>query len=175
MSVAPVRVSNGAPWTPSGQQSENKMKNLPTSRLASVLVVIGTVCSCAAYDDASLMTTSSMRAVCASQGYLRANGYLDYRPEEVSQIQLELWDRIRYETDGQMDWSSLLNDRHRTYSEKLYGVTKQDQDFLVLYRLEFNFSCVRVSPDLDVHLHEAPCRPSRWHIRRIDERELTCS
>ena len=103
-----------------------------------MLVIVGALCSCATYDDASLMT-NALRAVCASQEYLKANGYLDHRPEEISQIELELWDRIRYEADGQMDWPSLLNDRHRTYSERLYGVTQRGDDFLVLYRVGSDF------------------------------------
>lgn len=148
--------------------------HISTARLAFVLGIIGAGCSYGTHDHSPL-TTSSLRAVCASQEYLRANGYLDHRPQDPSQIELELWDRIRYEADGKLDWSSLLNDRYRTYSEKLYGVTRSGEDFIVLYRFGSDFSCVRVSPNLDVHLHEAQCKPSLRGVRRIDEHELACS
>ncbi len=115
-------------------------------------------------------------AACASQDFLRGNGYLDEAPTlRRERIQLELWDRVTYEKQGRIDWDSLLASRRGRFAGKLRGVKKDREDYVVVYRSEKDFACVRVSSDLkSIHVSEAPCKPAARTLLSIQEGDLVC-
>lgn len=122
----------------------------------------------------SLIGPDQIQVVCAAQRHLLDNGYLD-RTADKSKIVLELWDRLKYEKDGVMDWDALFADRRGSYSGRLFGVMSQDGDYLVVYRFAESFACVRVSNDMrSVFKNEANCKPDQSSVARLDERSLNC-
>lgn len=131
------------------------------AKLTCLLWFLAMCVACSHLPSSPQMTDEQRLAVCTSQKYLRSNGYLD-RVEAIdtSGIELEMWDKVKYEKNGHMDWASLLSDRQDKFSRKLHAVKQDNEDFLVIYRNDQSFSCVRVSADFrSIHLHEANCAP----------------
>jgi hypothetical protein len=123
----------------------------------------------------SVANSPEVRAACASQVYLQSNGYLaPLKTFEPLAIDLELWDRLKYENKGEMDWQRLLKDRQGRFFGRLYGAGRRDDGYLVFYKIENNFSCVTVSADFsESDLREANCR-LRAPITRLNERDAKC-
>lgn len=104
-------------------------------------------------------------AICKSIHYLQRNGFLE-DPADKNEIDLQLWDKMKYSNNGVMDWNKLLRDRQGHYINTLYGYVKDGEDYLVFFSDESAFSCVRVSEDMsEVQLTEANCKPSDKTVR----------
>ena len=114
----------------------------------------------------SNISEKQMQAICASQRYLDINGYLDStKIPDKNKITLEMWEPISYEHNGQIDWDALLSDRHGTYVGKLYGVTEDNNDYTVFYRLAYN--------NYSFYMHESNCRLNK-HVLRVNEKTIQC-
>ena len=131
--------------------------------------------SCSSLTGDMHLTDEQSLAVCASQRYLKRNGYLDSGDRiDTSKIDLELFDPINYSQDGVINWEALLKDRNGSFSNKLYGVKKDGSNFVVIYRHASAYSCVSVSSDrTKVFLHEPNCKPN-GPLARIQERLTKC-
>lgn len=135
--------------------------------LAVTVILVGCV---------SFPRLEEVRAACAAQAYLQANGYLaPLKTFDPSMIDLELWDWMAYESDGAIDWPRLMADRQGRFPDKLFGVARGEDGYLAYYKIEGRFSCVSVSADLSiVDLHEANCRLQPLSTR-LKERDLHCN
>jgi hypothetical protein len=141
----------------------------------SALALLTAFLCCGGFARASQLDEGSMRAACAAQSFLSANGYLDAPANsDRSQIKLEMWDRIKYEKDGVLNWDRLLADRRGSYSGRLWRIQRSDDDYLVAYKFPGNLSCLRVG-DGSVHLHEANCILKKETVTRISEKDLNCA
>lgn len=138
-----------------------------SSRIFGVFLLLLLGTSCVSLADTSRLSDQQRLAVCASQKYLRKNGYLEHIDGiDSSRLDLELWDTMTYSKNGTMDWKALLNDRAGHFSNKLYAVKNDGRSFLVVYRETQGYSCVRVGSDRsDIHLIEANCKPVGALIR----------
>ena len=137
---------------------------------ALVVASIAVLASCASSGEID----EERAAACAAQRFVAANGYLEQLT--TGPVALELWDGLQFGNDnGQYDWQALGLSRHRRLVHKLRGVTRSNEDFLVMYDQEGSgYQCLRVSNDLQTfHMHEAPCREPRSMVR-FDDRSLDC-
>jgi hypothetical protein len=151
--------------------ASKEMKSVPYRSLSlTATLVLG---SCVL--PLPVANSPEVRAACAAQAYLQSNGYLaPLKTFEPSAIDLALWDRLKYEVKGEMDWQRLLKDRQGRFFGKLYGAGRRDDGHLVFYKIENNFSCVAVSADFtDSDLRESNCR-LRTPITRLNERDAKC-
>jgi hypothetical protein len=117
------------------------------------------------------------KAVCAARSFLRSNGYLEGPAKsDHEQIDLELWDKLTYSRNGQMDWNALLAARSGTFVKRLYGVKAVDGGFLVAYKMDHGFRCAFVDTvnDFAIHLNEANCHPEGRNLKRVSDVSLAC-
>jgi hypothetical protein len=160
-----------------GTRNVSKLR-LAIMRLLYLLFATTLLSSCAATLSNEALTEQERVAACRAQEYLRINGYLDApASEDRSRITLELWDRMNYEKDGVFNWDQLLADRRGAFSNRLHGLKSNQSDFLVVYKMDKVFACIRVDPNSvqDAHKNEANCYPKRSALRRTSERSLVCS
>lgn len=111
---------------------------------------------------------------CTAQRYMSTNGFLNDPVSDVDRLDLQTWDRLRFERDGTMDWSALLAQRQGIYTDRIYGVMREADNFVVLYKIDANYTCLDISADLaSVYMHEAACTPTR-PVTRVMPRQLEC-
>jgi hypothetical protein len=138
-------------------------------KLAGVMIV-ASIAGCATPAE---RYPEEMRAACAAQAFLRANGYLD----DLAQgpVALELMDGIGYgRGDGSIDWERLAEARHGLFSGRLVGVTRHSGGFSIFYDLGGPAAYVAASPDLSqLRVTHAP-RRNQPEVR-MSERTLRCS
>ena len=115
-----------------------------------------------------------MRAACAAQEFLRANGYLHDLAN--GHVALELMDGIGYgnEDDGSIDWARLAADRRDSFSNRLVGVTRHSEGYSAFYDLGGGVApYVAISPDLSqLRVTHAPRRNQPEVF--ITEQTLNC-
>lgn len=132
--------------------------------------------ACTTMTSEGRVSSDQLRAACSAQAFLGTNGYLD-RPatSDREDIFLELWDKLTYSKNGQLDWDALLAARRRTFAGRLYGVKAVEGGFVVAYKMDKACRCIFVSADSTVvHLNEATCHPEEASLERLSESSLSC-
>ncbi len=110
-------------------------------RIACIAFFLLLCMSCQAR-PVEMLSAMQEEAVCKSIIYLRENGFLEHHAD-AKEVDLQLWDKMKYLNEGVMDWDGLIKDRQDRYTNKLYGLTKDRSDYLVYYVEDEGFSCVR--------------------------------
>lgn len=113
--------------------------------------------------------------ICDSLKFLGENGYLSSEQRVNSdEIQLELWDRIKYEKDGVLDLQRLLLERENEFTDRLHGAKVEEGEILVYFKFGQDYRCVSVNPDeQNVSLKEANCLTSN-ELVRVGEQDSRC-
>jgi hypothetical protein len=133
--------------------------------------------SCATSRNELASRNSVFGPACKSQEFLSKNGFLDGPPTlRREEIFLELWDRLNYAKNGEVDWDAMFKDRLSSFTGRLYGIQLDSEGDTVFYRMEKGFRCVFVdkSPNGAVHLNEANCQPTKKTVRRVAVASLKC-
>jgi hypothetical protein len=117
-----------------------------------------------------------LAAVCTAQKFLSKNGYFDHPPQvDNAALDLEIWDAIKFEQQGKIDFESLISSRRGQFTNKLFGAYKLDDLYVVTYKVRGQFRCVHVFEDLQfVQLVDATCKPT-GNIVRFETGSLPAS
>lgn len=143
-------------------------------RIAPLILTVLTATAFAA--AGAPLSPDENNAACLAQRFLAINGYLDVPAvNDRSRITLAMWDRISYEKAGVIDWDKLLADRRGRFSGRLFGITRNLGDYLLVYKFDLAMACLRIAGDFaSVHLHESNCQPKPDTVKRVQEADLRC-